>query len=87
MAVTGESIGQHASNAIYETRQDDTEALAKAIASGAIIDNGKGYQVKDKVKLAKLGIEEEELGKCYAEVGKSTKELRDFGKQLLETEK
>ena len=86
-AITGESFGKMVADNVYESRQDDTEALAKAIASGAIVDSGSGYEVKNDKKLAELGIDESKLDSFYSEVGDSTEELREFGNQLLETEK
>ena len=79
--------GMAATEEEMERNQGETEALAKAIASGAIVDDGSGYQVKDRAKLAELGIKEDKLDEFYAEVGDSTAELREFGNQLLETEK
>jgi phage tail tape-measure protein len=86
-AIGGYFAGETAKDAALEDTQKTTEQLAKAIASGAIVDDGRGYQVKDRAKLAELGIKEEELDNFYAEVGESTAELREFGNQLLETEK
>jgi phage tail tape-measure protein len=86
-AIGGYFSGEAAKDAALEDTQETTEQLAKAIASGAIIDDGSGYQVKDKARLTELGIKEEELDNFYAEVGDSTTELREFGNQLLETEK
>lgn len=83
--IGGFFTGDAAKDAALEDTQNTTEALAKAIADGAIIDNGSGYDVKDYEKLAKYGIKVEDLSKYYAQVGDSTEALRDFGEQLLQT--
>jgi hypothetical protein len=68
-----------AKDAALEDTQKTTESLAKAIADGAIIDTGDGYEVKDIEKLAKYGVDKEKLDEYYAEIGGSTEALRDFG--------
>jgi hypothetical protein len=83
--IGGFFTGQAAKDYSLEDTQKSTEALAKAIADGAIVDTGTGYEVKDKTKLEKYKIKESDLAAYYAEVGDSTEALRDFGNQLLET--
>jgi hypothetical protein len=81
--IGGFFTGEAAKDAALEDTQNTTEALAKAIADGAIIDNGSGYDVKDAEKLARYGLKAEDLSDYYAQVGDSTEALREFGEQLL----
>jgi hypothetical protein len=62
-----------------------TKALAKALASGAIVNNGNGYEVKDAEAVAKLGIDEKKLKSFYNQTGQNSDSLREFGESLLET--
>jgi hypothetical protein len=73
--------------AALEDTQKITETLAKALSDGAITDIGYGYEVLNAEKLAKYGLEEEDLAKYYEQVGGATEDLRDFGNALLETDR
>lgn len=69
-----------------EEGRDTTEALAKALSSGDIIDTGSGFStsMSDSEMQQKYGFSISQLGEFYDQVGGSTDELRKFGDQLNE---
>lgn len=81
--IGGIATGLAAQEAAFEDTQTETEKLAKAIASGAIVDTGSSYAVKDAKKLEELNIDSKNLQIYYQEVGENTEDLRQFGEQLL----
>ena len=71
---------------VWVEEKDNTKALAKALASGAVIDTGSGYEIKNDEQAQRLGIKEGVLDRWYAQIDQSSNDLKEYGKSLLETE-
>lgn len=86
---TSERVGHYETvgdTTVWVEEKENTEALAKALASGVVVNNGERYEVKDKDALARLGIDESELERFYTLTGAGSDALKDFGDSLLETQ-
>ena len=72
---------------VWVEETQNTEALAKALASGTIINNGSGQQVTNEDELNRLGIDKSQLERFYLLTGKGSDALKEFGESLLQTQK
>jgi hypothetical protein len=78
----GAIIGhQMASDSVKKKNQDSNESLAKALASGDIINTGDGLKsnLSSKELQEKYGFSRDQLDEFYDQLGGSTDELKEFG--------
>ena len=73
---------------VKEQNRGKTDNLAKALASGAIREENGTYvtDLSDEELQEQFGFASSALSGFYKEVGDSTSELKDFGKELLKNE-
>lgn len=62
----------------------DTEAMAKALADGMLIEGENGWQVKDKSGLEALGLTEDEAIRFAEALGDNADELKEYGETVNE---
>ena len=78
---------QYGDTSVWVEEKENTEALAKALASGTVINTGSSYQVTDEEELNRLGITADQLDRFYKLTGNGSDALKDFGESLLQTQK